>query len=104
MVSCGIIPKAGSIVCSETVGRWSMNSQPEATGLLQKIKNVIDVGEKTIPRIFLAHNSRTQFSRCMFSCKKIKGSISLTAVLNQKPSCQTNPVFLHDYYVMYVKW
>lgn len=47
-----------------------MNSQPEATGLLQKIKNAIDVHEKTIPRIFLARNSRIQLSRCTFSCKK----------------------------------
>lgn len=70
MVSCGIIPKAGSIVCSETAGRWTMNSQPEATGLLQKIKNAIDAGKKTVPRIFLAHNSRIQLSRHMFSCKK----------------------------------
>lgn len=77
-----------------------MNSQPEATGLLQKIKNAIDVREKTIPRIFLARNSRIQLSRCTFSCKKIKGSILLTAILNQKPSCQTNLVFLHEYCVM----
>lgn len=43
-----------------------MNSQPEATGLLQKIKNAIDAGKKTIPRIFLVHNSRIQLSRHMF--------------------------------------
>lgn len=81
-----------------------MNSQPEENRLLQKIKNAIDVGEKTIPRIFLARNSMTQLSRCMFSSKKIEGTILLTAILNQKPSCQTNLVFLHDYYVMYMKW
>jgi len=38
-----------------------------------------------------------------FLAKKIKGSILLAAILNQKPSCQTNLVFLYDDYVMYVK-
>lgn len=45
MVSYGIIPKAGSIVCSERVGSSSVISQPGATGLLQKSRNVVDVGE-----------------------------------------------------------
>lgn len=109
MASRGIIPKTGSIVCSETVGRWSTNSQPEATGLLQKTKNIIDVSKKTIPRIFLVLYSSTQLWSCMISWKKKKekkkgGSILLTAISNQKFPCQRNLILLHDYYVMYVKW
>lgn len=58
-----------------------MISQSEATGLLQKIRNVTDVGEETFPRIFLAHNLRIQLSCCMFFSNNSnnKKSILLTA-------------------------
>lgn len=82
-----------------------MISQSKATGLLQKIRNVTDVGEETFPRIFLAHNLRIQLSSCMFSSNNSnnKKSILLTAILSQNPSCLTNLIPLHDYDMMHDK-
>lgn len=83
MVSSGIIPKAGSIVCSGTVGRWSINSQPEATELLQKIKNTTDV---------VAYNSRTQDT--YFLEKKKRGIYFINCYLKSEVLLSNKPRIL----------
>lgn len=81
-----------------------MISEPEATGLMQKIRDVTDVGEETFPRIFLVHNLRIQFSSCTFSFNNNnKISILLTAILNQNAFCLINLTPSHGYDMMHVK-